>query len=255
MMARGHAATGAAGIALLGVIPGFIPGYLALIACVVVGAGFALWSDMDHPKATAATTWGWLSKSFAKLLERISAFIYYSTRRGRDAKRQGGHRTFTHTLFFAILSGIGTYFAAQSVLGMCIVLFMGFCLGLRGLFEKVNKYGKLNLWFMAAVPCVLLYTSAQLLVNPITLAIVVLVATFIHSLGDCLTNSGAPLMWPLPIQGRLWYRFKAPVRFDTGSEVGKDVEKTIKVICVLFILCVFAWRITATYYLGWGWYA
>lgn len=255
MMARGHAATGAAGIALLGLIPGLIPGYLALIACVVAGAGFALWPDMDHPRATAATTWGWLSKSFAKLLDKVSALVYYSTRRGRDSKRQGGHRTLSHTLFFAIITGIGTYFAAQSMLGMCIVLFMGFCLGLRGLFEKINRYGKLNLWVIAAIPCILLYTTAQPLMSPILFAIVIGLATLIHSLGDCLTNSGAPLMWPLPIRGQVWYRFKAPVRFDTGSKHGEDVEKTIKVICVLLILSVFAWRLFATFYLGWGWYA
>lgn len=255
MMARGHAATGAAGAAFLCLIPGFITGYWALIARVVIGAGFALWPDMDHAKATAATTWGWLSKLFANLLEKFSAFIYYSTRRGKDAKRQGGHRTFTHTLVFALITGIGTYFIAQTMLGMCIVLFMGFCLGLRGLFKKINRYGKLNLWIIAAAPCVLLYTTAQPIISPLILAIVVGISTFVHSLGDCLTNSGAPLLWPIPIKGQLWYRFKAPIRFDTGSKHGDEVEATIKIICVLFILCVIAWRLFATFYLGWGWYA
>ena len=30
----------------------------------------------------------------------------------------------------------------------------------------------------------------------------------IHILGDCLTTDGAPVFWPIPIKGKMWYKIR-----------------------------------------------
>lgn len=53
----------------------------------------------------------------------------------------------------------------------------------------------------------------------------VAVGCLTHILGDCLTISGCPLLWPLPIRGDRWRMVGIwkPMRFRTG----KWVERTI----------------------------
>jgi membrane-bound metal-dependent hydrolase YbcI (DUF457 family) len=41
----------------------------------------------------------------------------------------------------------------------------------------------------------------------------------VHALGDAVTESGAPLLWPLPIRRRRWYPVGGPrpLRWRTGG--------------------------------------
>ena len=43
----------------------------------------------------------------------------------------------------------------------------------------------------------------------------------VHAVGDAVTESGAPLLWPVPIRGRTWYPVGGPrvARFRTGGVV------------------------------------
>ena len=43
----------------------------------------------------------------------------------------------------------------------------------------------------------------------------------VHAVGDAVTESGAPLLWPVPIRGRTWYPVGGPrvTRFRTGGAV------------------------------------
>lgn len=253
MEVTGHSATGAAGGAMLVLVPGLVNTPVDVVVAIIGCAGFALLPDIDHPKATAAQTFGWPSKLIAKLVEKLSAWIYFSTKTGRDQKRQGGHRTLTHTLLFAITMGIATLLLASNKIALLIILFIGLCWGIRGFFPKTVKAArfklmprtlrkafprgsvKIFLYTIAAITPLLMFTEMLAAPSVLLMAIVVFWGTLIHSLGDCLTDSGAPLLYPLPIDGKVWYRFKAPARFSTGSELGKKIERNIKVLCFLFI--------------------
>lgn len=240
MMAVGHAATGAAGAALLALVPGISINIFTLPIIMLVGAGAALWPDMDHTKATAATTWGPISYGFAWLLENFSQFVYVTTRRGKDMRRHGGHRTLTHTILFAVVSGALVFLTAGNNYINLIVLFIMLCLGLRGLFPKTTaKNGKFALYGFAAMIPLAMYMGKVPYLDPLTLGIVIMVGSAIHSLGDCLTDSGAPLLFPIPLHGQLWYRFRTEwLSFSTGSKRGKEIEKWIKRVCVLIIIGV-----------------
>ncbi len=43
----------------------------------------------------------------------------------------------------------------------------------------------------------------------------------VHSVGDAVTESGAPLLWPVTIRQRRWYPVGSPraVRFRTGGRM------------------------------------
>lgn len=256
MEVTGHAATGAAGGAMLGLVPGVINSNADLLIAIVGCAGFALLPDIDHPKATAAQTFGWPSKIIARLVEKLCSWIYISTKTVRDQQRHGGHRTLTHTLLFALTMGALTLWAGTNKFALLAIIFIGLCWGIRGFFPKTMKKAKLELvprklrkWFPRLSTKLFLYGTASVIpllmlegTWPIPsawfLAIVVTWGSLIHCLGDCLTDSGAPLLYPLPIGRQMWYRFKAPARFSTGSELGKRVERLIKLLCLGFIMFV-----------------
>lgn len=64
--------------------------------------------------------------------------------------------------------------------------------------------------------------------------IAVTVGMLVHCLGDALTSSGCPLLWPLPIQGQTWHPLRLPrwVRFRTGG----PAEWVVLVACNVALL-------------------
>jgi membrane-bound metal-dependent hydrolase YbcI (DUF457 family) len=256
MQVTGHAATGAAGCAALGLIPGLITSNFVLAIIILGGAGAALLADIDHPKATAAQTFGWPSRTLAQLIETLTGWIYGATRTGRDQFRTGGHRTLTHTILFALSMFTLALWLGDNKLANLIILYIVLCLGIRGFLPKTTKRlrkllpkqirwlvtSKGLVFVLAAIVPLLMYSDKVAMLSSWSLALMLGWGTLLHSLGDCLTDSGAPLFFPLPIHGQVWYRIKAPVRFSTGSKHGELLEQRIKWLCLLFIILIFFLR-------------
>jgi hypothetical protein len=55
------------------------------------------------------------------------------------------------------------------------------------------------------------------------LGIAVAVGCFTHCLGDSITESGCPFLFPIPIAGETWYELRPPkpLRLRTGKRVEK----------------------------------
>lgn len=256
MQVTGHAATGAAAGASLGLIPGLITSTFVLILTILGCAGMALLADIDHPKATVAQSFGWPSRTLAQLIETLTGWIYGATRTRRDQVRTGGHRTLTHTILFAAGMFFLTLWLADNKLANVIILLLALYWGIRGFLPKTTKKlrrllprsirwlitSKEFIFGLAAIVPLLMYFDKISLLSSWSLALIVGWGTLVHSLGDCLTDSGAPLFFPLPIHGQVWYRIKAPVRFSTGSEHGKLLERRIKWLCLMFIALIFFLR-------------
>jgi hypothetical protein len=53
------------------------------------------------------------------------------------------------------------------------------------------------------------------------IGVAVALGMFVHCLGDSLTRSGCPWLWPLPIRGETWYEIRLPklLRFRTNGPV------------------------------------
>ncbi|RDI23253.1 LexA-binding, inner membrane-associated putative hydrolase [Rhodococcus sp. AG1013] len=139
VMGPTHAMSGAAvGLAAAAIMPTDWGGPTSLaetLAWAGVCAGAALLPDLDHPQSTVARSFGVASQIASEGINAGSSAFYGLTRTVKDGARDGGHRTLTHTLGFAILLGVGVSalvaaFARPAIIG---TLFFTLGLAIRGL--------------------------------------------------------------------------------------------------------------------------
>lgn len=175
----------------------------------VVCAGAAVLPDLDEPEATAARTFGLVGRSSSKAVRWAA----------------GGHRQRTHTLLFAGLAALAGWWAAVIwrndapgwysapavlLVGVCSVwgfLLVGRAAEDRGLSTRVSTPVALILGGSAAA-----VVAAPLLPVPdwawtadITAGVhprwwlpaVLGVGCAAHLLGDLLTKTGVPVLWPV----------------------------------------------------------
>ena len=250
MMGPSHALSGAsawlAGSWALDHYAGYGQSPLAVAVGATVCAGAALLPDLDlsgkvtrnQGGATVARTFGVFSLFAAEVIEKVSLGIYTATKLRRDPRRTNGHRTFTHTLPFAGLVGWGTtalcgHYGKWAVVG--IMFFMA-GLALRGLFDRwAERAGWLIVMLSAAALAWL--TAAHLPGErgyPL-LGFAVGVGCVIHLFGDMITKSGVPLLWPIPLNGRMWRMIAVPngIAIRAGGPGEVFVLRTVFTIVAL----------------------
>jgi membrane-bound metal-dependent hydrolase YbcI (DUF457 family) len=241
MMGRQHALCGlGTGLVIAGTL-NLLTDTSPLAHAVVVLAtgGAALLPDLDHPSGTAARSLGLLTKTIARGIDWLSLEVYYATRTDRDhGDRHSGHRLVTHTLpgwlFFAVVVGLACLLSP--IAGGVVI---GLLSGLLALGIKKRKYsfglsilsGFLTYYLLSTEPFA--WWAA--------LSVCVFIGCAVHSLGDWLTNSGVPILYPLVINGKRWYLSKAPITFSAG-----DAIELMLVTPVLFTIC----GVSALGYLG-----
>jgi membrane-bound metal-dependent hydrolase YbcI (DUF457 family) len=191
-----HALSGAVAGTAVGLFVTHLPlPHLALFAGLTAGA--AVLPDVDHPNSSLAHCFGFLTKSFAWLVGKIS----------------GGHRHLTH----AILGVAGFYGLAWLAvkyrhdvggqIGLAIFLALIIASGLYAL--AVTGHGADVLAIAAAIALVVTGTGLAL----VALATALGCAT--HVAGYMLTDEGCPLFFPFSDNHqRLLPR---PLTFTTGT--------------------------------------
>lgn len=214
-----------AGCLLAGALPG-APIPVRLLAVAVTG-GAALLPDLDHPQATAARSLGIVTRLLAKGVDRASLAIYHASREGGDPPdRRSGHRLVTHTVPGCLLTSclVAVLCLLHPVAGavaMCLLV------GLLGLGVKVVGGGTAlvaggTTWW------VLEHASFWWWVLPLA----TFIGAFTHVLGDTVTNSGTPLLWPLMRDGRRWRLVTTPITFAAGDYVEKAIVAPLLVVGV-----------------------
>ena len=70
------------------------------------------------------------------------------------------------------------------------------------------------------------------------LGIAVAVGCFTHCLGDAMTESGCPFLFPVPIAGETWYELRPPkpLRLRTGKKVERLVVFPAFVVLGLLLI-------------------
>ncbi|MEU4544394.1 metal-dependent hydrolase [Nonomuraea dietziae] len=239
MMGHTHALTGAA--AWLGLAPvfaalplvnessrfietGIMAGALTpaeLIAGALVCAGAAMLPDLDHPSATIAQTFGPVTWLLSKVVSWLS----------------GGHRGATHSLAFAVAAGFGAHYLASAYpIGrdIMVVLLIGLSLRAIGIGIPGNKMGSamVNIGLTAGLYVVFM----SLGVGYAWLGLAVGIGSLIHVVGDCMTERGCPVLWPMA------YKFMLP--WKIGIKTGKKFEQKIlaPVLSVAIVGLLF-WRL------------
>lgn len=225
MLGVSHALSGAAlGLAVVGLVPrlvGEIPSAGSVLTFAAVCAGAALLPDLDHPSSVATRRFSAASWVACHVIRPLSRLVYDLTRGRRDTGR-GSHRGLTHTVVCAVLLGLGINLASARFGTPVLVgtLFVCLALAIKGLDALVP--GPPSLVIAAGLTYAVerfvpggTDGTAGWLGAAVTLGMVV------HAVGDAVTESGAPLLWPLPIRQRRWYPVGSPrpLRFRTGGAV------------------------------------
>ncbi|NOL38750.1 metal-dependent hydrolase [Kribbella sandramycini] len=225
-MGRSHALSGwVAGLAVAPLVG--LTSVAEVVPFAAATAGYALVPDLDHPGASASRFLGPLTGLISAVVRRFSGALYSLTKGPRDEDGTGRHRHASHTLVAAI--GLGFLAASLGDRGKWAVL----AVALAGLLLAVHVLGDWLLaavvgagaWtvFGAALPGTTAADALQAGLSGIGgwIGVAVGLGMFTHCLGDSLTRSGCPWLWPLPIRGETWYELRLPklLRFRTGGWV------------------------------------
>ncbi|KAA2248693.1 metal-dependent hydrolase [Solihabitans fulvus] len=226
-MGRTHALTGVLAGLLVGRLIGLdtLPELGPFTATV---AGYALVPDLDHPSSAATRMLGPVTGLLSRALRAASAWLYQHTKGPKD-EPGGTHRHLTHTFVFATVLG-GICAVSTACWGpWAVVGWLAF-----GLLLAVDRLGTLTLvafgvgaaaWLPAtlnspqpagdALLCALDQSTGWL-------GLAVAAGCAAHCLGDALTESGCPFLWPfLRLRGETWYEIRPPrwLRFHTGKRI------------------------------------
>ncbi|WP_328540034.1 metal-dependent hydrolase [Streptomyces sp. NBC_00344] len=251
MMGPAHSLSGAAawlGVGAAAAAYGHPMPWPVLVVGALISAGAALAPDLDHKAATISTAFGPLSHGMCAIVDTIAGAVYKATRGKGDPRRTGGHRTLTHTWLWAVLLGAGA--SAAAVFGgrwaVLAILFVHLVLAIEGLLWRAARgtssdvlvwlLGAAGAWILAGILDKPGNGSDWLFTDPgqayVWLGLPIVLGALVHDIGDALTVSGCPILWPIPLGRKHWYPVGPPkfMRFRAGSWV------EIKVLMPLFMV-------------------
>ncbi len=256
MMGTGHAISGAAvwlaGCAVARVCGGD-PGLAVVAVGTAVCSGWALAPDLDHPGSVLARSAGPVTKVISHVVGWFGAWVHVLTKTAADRPDLDGHRTITHTLAWALLWGGLAALGQQHRYGpwvAAVLVFFATTVALRAVLkrksDRVWKVGRGRNATRIPVPFTvgLVLATVAYGLTPAQgwwLGLAVAVGSLTHCLGDALTNSGCPILWPIRIQRRAWYAVGPPPRwrFATGGAVEvRLVQPLLLLVCAVSLLVV-----------------
>lgn len=187
---------------------------------VIVATSASLLPDIDHQHATISRTYGPITVGVSRVI----------------AKLAGGHRRGTHSLL-----GIGAFglLAQACVMNrhtvwaaalLSAILIVTIAAGVRIL--------RIPGWIddLAPIPVVVFgvaFTNIDLSSVPAALVL----GCVTHVIGDCLTNSGCPILWPLSDERLKFGLFRT----------GKWAEKWVVFPVLVLAACgMYMWKVWAT---------
>lgn len=229
MLGVSHAATGLLVGAVLGAAVGAHP--VDVVVCAAVGAGAALLPDLDEPGSTVGRSLGAVTRGVSGVLRSVSSRVYRATATSYelgDSRSDGGHRYLTHTV--PAVLGFGAVAWGVAVLGWVGLGVVVFAMAALGLGCVAREFGRKAV--QAAGLAAAAVAGAAVVLGSVPgwlVACVVSVGALTHVLGDWLTRSGVPLLWPLTHRGKRWWMLRSPVAFVTGQS---PVETVIRWVCL-----------------------
>jgi membrane-bound metal-dependent hydrolase YbcI (DUF457 family) len=249
-MGRSHALSGwCAGLAVAPLVG--LNSLAQVVPFAAATAGYALLPDLDHPGASASRLLGPITGLVSRATRLSSAVLYAATKGPRDEDSTGQHRHASHTVAAALLLGALTAGAGRAG-GRWAVL----AVAMVGLVLAADVLGDwilavvlaAGLWTVAgpwlpgntALPGTTVAAAVQNGLDEIGgwIGVAVAVGMFVHCLGDSLTRSGCPWLWPIPIRGETWFEIRPPrgLRFRTDSWVERLVIAPALVVAAVLLL-------------------
>ncbi|MFJ8584174.1 metal-dependent hydrolase [Streptomyces sp. NPDC093595] len=239
MMGPAHSLSGAAawlGVGAATAAAGRPMPWPVLVVGALICAGAALAPDLDHKSATISRAFGPISRALCEIVDKLSYAVYKATKTPADARRSGGHRTLTHTWVWAVLCGAGA--SGLAIWGgrwaVLAILFIHLVLAVEGLLWRAARVssdvlvwllGATSAWILAGILDQPGNGAGWLFTAPgqeyLWLGLPIVLGALVHDIGDALTVSGCPILWPIPVGRKRWYPVGPPavLRFRAGSWV------------------------------------
>lgn len=231
---------------------------LAVVMLFILSAiGAVMVPDLDNTSSRARNDLGLFGVAISGLFRGSSIIIQNTIRTRRDPIEPNPHRGFYHTLPGAILIA-GIVFALTRIEKTITLSFIsskpevsvGWLAGMIAVFilthlalstlakEYMDKIRKSAIVGEAIALLVSLGVSLALLylvpkdLNFWWLSLSIFFGMTVHVLGDTFTRAGAPIAFPIPIRGKMWWN----VRFAM-IKAGSDFEKIV-IVRIFTVLAV-----------------
>lgn len=237
---------------------------LLFIVGLIVLVGGALLPDLDNSQSSAGSTLGPLGSICTIFMQSISSIFYTLYHGKNDRPPINQHRYFWHTtvvgigficlFWFGLHEGDGTLIDLiksyddiimflqdnVSLLFFIIILFMAVLVGSNMVLSRIIKFFHLPKILNYILPTiVLVYIFTISLSNVRILGICVGFGYLFHCLEDFFADTGCPLLWPIPIKGRVWFRCKFPITCTTGGLMNTIIDILILAIDIALIALIF----------------
>lgn len=217
MMGKNHALSGLAAGLLVAAQLGYRDVSAALPFAVVV-AGYALAPDLDCSESTASRFLGWLSELLSSVLETLSAVAFRLTATSADTRSCGTHRHLTHTITFALVAGC----AAEVTGALSPWVVLGWIVfGVLAAGAAISEWLLPILAAGVLAPVITEHLTPMSVLAPMQhwTGLAVGLGCLVHILGDAITVSGVPMLWPIRVSGQAWHELHllpCGLRLHTG---------------------------------------
>ncbi|MBF9135214.1 metal-dependent hydrolase [Plantactinospora sp. S1510] len=239
------------------------PTWTHVLAGGVVATGFALFPDIDHKDSTVSTSLGPVSRVTSWVFAHLArAARKASCDHCLRLPKVGGHRALSHTLLFAIAIGVGLSVLAaiyDQTIGVVVFAVAAFLTSYPAFSGKIRAevgdmllpghMRKLSLAaitghdgrskktigyrlaaftgsvLITAIPTAILAANTRHVGSWWWIGFAAGWGTLMHILGDLITKSAVPLLWPWKIGPCRWRSVGPPrwMRITTGGRAEKVV--------------------------------
>lgn len=192
------------------------PWFIALLCLVMVGG--ALMPDLDNTNSSAESALGFVGSALSAVMRATAPIIQGLVHTKYDKDVETAHRGFYHTAVAAALFGALTaaLCSIRGVTGEIIALalaFIGVHIALSTLAKKILKIksglqGAIIATVTSLGVSLLLWAMLPQDAGYTSIGIAFGVGWLVHILGDMCTTQGVPILWPIPIKGKMWWKVR-----------------------------------------------
>lgn len=200
-----------------------------ILLSLSVSAGAALIPDLDNTTSTSKNSLGYLGDALSFFFRTTSSVIQTLIRLPRDDSSPNPHRGFYHTVPAALILGglvfLGTRLESGAIDlpligtlnhgGMFALVITWLCIhmalaglaraSMKKMKSKAGVFGEAVAFFFSLGITVLIFFQLPTDLDYWWLGVSVAFGCLAHMLGDCFTTAGCPILFPIPIKGKLWW--------------------------------------------------
>lgn len=219
-----------------------------IILTAINTAGSSLTPDLDNTSSTSKSSLGLLGDILSIAFRESSAIIQTTIKTKYDKNEPNPHRGFYHTFLASILIGLFVYLltsinffhvtlpyfgkVGSGFIFAIIVTWLNLQMALAGLFNEAIKsikksggiFGELITFAISLFITLSLFVQIKDIKSFWWLGVSITAGMIIHQLGDGFTKAGVPMLFPIPIKGKLWWNIRI---MGIGITAGGVVEKVV----------------------------